>query len=462
MPVFDTSNTIDTSVYMKAKLPKNRVGDNYYLENLQHKRDQVWYMRYNVVDIEEELDKQCVYSKEQPNYTPIEVAIRNVKDDKGQDLSTDWANIAFRDLQHSNKIGDRYRFSLDFPDMSAMSEEDKYYNTSVWICINKNELQAGNDCVIRRCNGSLAFVGSPTLSYDNITEVHYEPVVLENELKYISFYYNMTTVVPQGEWYATMQLNYYTNAIKVNDRVIIGGVDTIDKNNNSVYKVKAIVKTNSQNTFARDGSTEVENIPLCIIALDKDTIDRSGGGDDFTTRVAEQAPIYLVDNSYPTYQYYITLQNIDMEGTDSSYDDSITTGVADFVKPPYNKRILLGETEFYEINLMFNDNVVIPAMNELKTLFSVTSRLAWINYDDEGKEYISDEIIDNEGEYYELEIIDRQGCRFSIRNKKTFNKGILLVDVECLKPDGNKFDTDEDNQGNTVKEQFEFELGGFY
>ena len=52
MPVFDTSNTLDTSMYLKANLAKNKVGNNYYIENLQEKRSQNWSMRYNVVDIE--------------------------------------------------------------------------------------------------------------------------------------------------------------------------------------------------------------------------------------------------------------------------------------------------------------------------------------------------------------------------------------------------------------------------
>ena len=35
MAVINTTNVIDSSMYLKAKLPKNMVGENYYIENLQ-------------------------------------------------------------------------------------------------------------------------------------------------------------------------------------------------------------------------------------------------------------------------------------------------------------------------------------------------------------------------------------------------------------------------------------------
>ena len=55
MAIFDTTNSLDTSMLMKSRLPKNMVGENYYIENLQEKRNQDWQYRYNVVDIEEEI-----------------------------------------------------------------------------------------------------------------------------------------------------------------------------------------------------------------------------------------------------------------------------------------------------------------------------------------------------------------------------------------------------------------------
>lgn len=55
MPLYDTSNVIDNSILLKAKLEKNMVGSNYYIENLQDKRNRDWEYRYNIVGIEEEL-----------------------------------------------------------------------------------------------------------------------------------------------------------------------------------------------------------------------------------------------------------------------------------------------------------------------------------------------------------------------------------------------------------------------
>lgn len=415
MPLFNTTDIVDSSIFLKAKLDKNKVGSNYYIENLQNKRDKDWEYRSNIVGIEEELNKQVDYTGELPLYTPIDVAIRGVKGEKGKDLGDDWADIAFRDLKHPLNLGGRYRFSLDFPDMSLMSEEDKYYDTSVWITINKQKVSPGNSCVIRRCNTSLAMVGSPTNSYADIQEIHYEPVILDNDLKYINYYFNQTLVQPQAEWYATMQMNYFTNNIKINDRFIFGGVDLNDRENNAVYKVKAVVKSASTKTFSKSGCSEIENIPFVILALDKDMVDPK---DDFETRVADQCPIYLTKERKPAYQYYI-----------------------DLVKP-YEERILLGDTEYYTCELYWNGN-------KKDTVFSITAELKGVEYEDG---------------YYILNLIGDN--RFSIKNLKTCNIGILVVTCSCINPA-----YEENANGNAegdidipvmISNSFEFQLGGFY
>jgi len=58
-----------------------------------------------------------------------------------------------------------------------------------------------------------------------------------------------------------------------------------------VYKVKAIVKSNSLNTFASGQENEIQNTPIIILAVDRDTVNVL---DDFKTRVPNNAPIYLV------------------------------------------------------------------------------------------------------------------------------------------------------------------------
>lgn len=409
MALFNTTDIVDSSIYLKARLDKNKVGSNYYIENLQDKRNKDWDYRYNVVGIEEELEKQIDYTDELPLYTPIDVAIRTVKGDKGTDFGEDWANIAFKDLRHPNKLGSRYRFSLDFPDMSVMTEEDKYYDTSVWIAVNKTDIKAGNSCVVRRCNTSLAMVGSPTNSYLDIEEIHYEPAILENDLKYINFYYNQSLVQPQAEWYATMQMNYFTNNIKINDRFILGGVDINDRENNAVYKVKAVIKSASNKTFSRPGTSDIDNIPFVIVALDKDMVDSK---DDLENRVADQCPVYQIKQRKPVYQYYIDLVE------------------------PYEGRILLGDTEYYSCELYWNGI-------KKDVEFNITAELAGVEYE--------------EG-YYILNLIG--GNRFSIKNLKTSNTGILVVTCTCVNP------AHEENPSNDVpailSKSFEFQLGGFY
>ena len=409
MAIVDTTNVIDNSIFLKAKLDKNMVGSNYYIENLQYKRDLDWKMRYNLVDIEEELEKQCDYTTDVPKYTPIEVSIRSVKGDQGEDLGSDWGKIAFRDLKHPNFIGERFRFAKNFKDISTMKEEEKIYATSIWICINKTDFKAGNSCVIRRCNANIAFSGSPTKSNDYITEIHYEPVILENDLKYINTYYNQTVPVPQAEWYATMQMNYFTNNIKINDRFIFGGTDVNDKENNAAYKVKAIVKSNSEITFAPQGSAEIENIPLVIIALDKDIIDEN---DNFYTRVADCSPIYLVKEENPTYKYDIQMEE------------------------PSEQRILLGNTEKYTVNLYWNGKV-----KEAK--FTFEANLTGVNKKEEK-------------EYYTIETLNNNS--FIIHNLKSCPFGKLIVTCSCENPE-----IENSPDGNSIISQsYELELGGFY
>ena len=59
MAVINTTNVIDSSMYLKAKLPKNMVGENYYIENLQDKRNKDWAYRYNACEM---LVKACCRS----------------------------------------------------------------------------------------------------------------------------------------------------------------------------------------------------------------------------------------------------------------------------------------------------------------------------------------------------------------------------------------------------------------
>lgn len=403
MPLYDTSNVIDNSILLKAKLEKNMVGSNYYIENLQDKRNRDWEYRYNIVGIEEELQKQLLYTSDNPVFTAIDTVITNVKSDRGQDLGTDWAHLAFRNLKHPCNIGSRYRFSLEFPNMEEMTEEEKHYDTSIWICVNKSPIRTGNSCTVRRCNTALTMLGSPTDSKDYITEVHQEPAILENDLKYMQTYYNLGVPVPQSEWYATMQLNYYTNHIGLNDRFVLGAIDSENRENNSVYKVKAVIKSTGNKTFVRDNQDELENSPLVILALDKDMV---APDDNFVDRIAESSPIYKVEEEKIAYEYFIK------------------------VEEPCEQRILLTQTETYEVNLCYNNGKVKDVEFEFSVMLNGIIQKNWGNY------FVFEQLSNN---------------AFSVQNIKACNRGCLVVTATCTTPN------DE-----IISEHFEIELGGFY
>lgn len=383
MAIINTSNVIDSSIFLKAKLNKNMVGDNYYIENLQEKRDKDWEFRYNVVSIEEELEKQVEYTQDVPNYTPIDVVIRNVKSIKGEEMGTDWANISFKDLKHPCGEGYRYRFSLDFPDMSRMDEEEKHFSTSIWLGVNKTPVKAGNTLMLRRCTTALTLVGSPNKSYDYITEVHQEPCILENEMKYMQVYYNEVLPVPQAEWYATMQLNYFSNQIKINDRFLFGTIDAETRGNNSVYKVKAVIKSNTEHTFVKDHDDEMVNTTLMIIALDKDEILAD---DDLENRIAVNAPIY------------------------KTYEEK-AIGAYTLIPSEYHSTIFLGESEKITYKLYYNEG-------EIKAdKYNYSIKI----------ENIKEE---NWQKYYDV-IFDEYNNSITIKNLKACNRGNLILTLNA-------------------------------
>lgn len=405
MAIIDTTNVTNSSMLLKSRLNKNMSKDNHYLSDLQAKRDQDWEFRYNVVGIEEEREKQTGYTDLMPIYTPTEVVVRSVKGETGTDLRTDWAQLSFRNLKDEPPLGRRYRFSLDFPDMSLMSEEEKYYDTSVWININSSPINPGCSCVVRRCNASIAVLGSPTRKLDDVTEVRYEPVVVDSELKYMQLYYNQTLVVPQSELYLTLQMNYISNCIKINDRVILGTVDTNQLENNSLYKVKAIIKCASTKTFTRQGESGIKDIPYVVVALDKDSITEE---DDLVKRIPRQAPVYLVPEK--------------INNDSNEYQ---------IVLAPSDTKIILGDSRECKTCLSLKGNRIDTSF-EYQIVLNGIKEENWKNY------YIFTKLSENS---------------FVIKNLKTCNRGTLDVIASCKDP----------NDGNvTLSETFRFKLGGFY
>ena len=114
MAIIDTTNVVESSIFLKSKLKKNMVADNYYIDSLQNKINREWIYRSNLVDIEEENNIQNHYTKEKPLYTPVESVIQSVITDKGEKLADDWKKLVFKNLKHSSPLGKRFRFSLNF------------------------------------------------------------------------------------------------------------------------------------------------------------------------------------------------------------------------------------------------------------------------------------------------------------------------------------------------------------
>ena len=89
--VVNTTNIVDTT-YLLSQTPKNLVPDNYWLRELQEKVDADWRFRPNRVDVEEET------APGEEQYTPLEVVIQSVRDDKGTKVSDDWRRVVFKDI----------------------------------------------------------------------------------------------------------------------------------------------------------------------------------------------------------------------------------------------------------------------------------------------------------------------------------------------------------------------------
>ena len=400
MAIIDTTNVINSAIAQKAKLTKNLSKENYYLKTLQDKINYEWDYRYNVVNIEEEPEKQITYTQECPVYTPVEVVIQNIITDKGEKLTDDWKRIVFKDLKHPRFLGKRYRFSYDFEAFANMTEEEKQMESSVWIAGNYDSTSPTNSIVIRRCNGNLAFAGSPTRAYTDITEIHYEPCVLETELKYINTYFNKVLNVPQAEIYAIMQYNYFTQNILVNDRYLVGDGDLEVRENNTAFKVKAVNKFFADSTFKVNFNQSLADIPLVIIALDRDTLSVN---DDFEHRLADRCTLYKVDSTYEQKK----------EGFKVRFEE------------PYERTILLGETSEYKVYAYDGETKVEDAN------LIITSSL---------------EGATDEGAFYGIRFTDDN--TFVVTNRKMYPRSKLKVECSWAEKE--------------IIEYIEIELGGWY
>ena len=251
--VVDTTNIVDTT-YLLSQTPKNLVPDNYWLRELQEKVDADWRFRPNRVDVEEETGPG------EEEYTPLEVVIQSVRDDKGTKVSDDWRRVVFRDIFRKCRIGQRFRFSYNFD----LEEPDEL--KSIWIAVNQDSASPTAQQVISRCNGT---IGSIWVDENGNKSYHYEPVVQTTDLKTVSMYFSQVAVDPRGSLTILAQHNKYTSQYYINQRFVIG-YDT-------VYKVKNIIKTGSLTTY------DPYDVGVMQIYLDLDSI---GKLDNFETRIA--------------------------------------------------------------------------------------------------------------------------------------------------------------------------------
>lgn len=214
-------------------------------------------------------------------------------------------------------------------------------------------------------------------------------------------------------------MNYFTNCIKVNNRLILGGTDMMDRENNSVFMVKAVVKSTSTKTFAKAGSNGIEDIPLVVLALDKADGDKQ---DDYENRIPVNAPMYFVPQEEPIGEYYITIGE-EKNGKEDIDREAIHT-------------LVMGETDTFYPRLILNDTTI-------ETKFNIEAKLNGIK-------------VENWKNYFTL--VENEDGSFSITDVKMCNRGNLEVVISC--------EVSDNVQGRSAPQKIEatykFKLGGFY
>lgn len=306
MALKDSTNLLHSSMEQKAKTGKNfDRKDNYWLQGVQDKLNAEWTYRSNRVDIEEEITRQLSYTKEPSKFSPLEVVIQEVITDKGEKLSKDWRRLVTKDCDYHNYVGKRFRFSYDFAKFTTLTDEEKKWNSSIWLATNTNGTSSTEGIVVRRCNTTVGFIGTRTGKIGGgvenaVVEYHYEPVILENDLKYINTYFNQTLNTAQAELYAIFQYNYFTQFINIEDRFLLGEGNPADGEKNNAYRVKSIEKFTSSNTYDFDNpDLLMADVPCVIVGLDKALLE---DGDNYEKgslgyRVAGRAPVYKVEDT---------------------------------------------------------------------------------------------------------------------------------------------------------------------
>lgn len=269
MAVYDSTNVKNTRILL-SQTPPNYVPENYYMKELQQKIDADWPYRPNRFDIE----KEFVMGSEE--YKPIQVVLQSVKNDKGENVSSDWMRVVYRNIHQPIHMGERFRFSQELNVDSPVEQR------CIWLTMNHDNVNQTASQVIRRCNGTI--IGLYT-DENGVKTYHEEPVVQGDKLTTTTFQYSEVAIDPKGQLVIVAQYNKYTSQWYINQRFVIG--------TDAVYKVANIIRSDSETTY------NPYDVGIIRVYLD---IDQRGERDDFVKRIAYNGdldqPIGDVENAH--------------------------------------------------------------------------------------------------------------------------------------------------------------------
>lgn len=272
--VYDISKGKNSS-YLLSQTPNNYSKEDYWVKELQLRSDSEWKYHPNRVLIEYEAEKAS------NEWTPMEVVVQGIKNDKGEAVSDDYRRLVFRDIRQVMPLGTKWRFS---PEYKMELPEDK---KDVWLVINKNTISFTSSVVISRCN---CLLGSYFSNSQGISEPHYEPAIAVKNLTATSLFYNDVAISPQGALTVVTQYNEYTKKYFINQRFILG--------NDKVYRIKEISDVVSNTTHDHNNVGTITLYFEYVQTLPQD---------DFVTRIAYNSDVIVEAEETPSGSYHISL-----------------------------------------------------------------------------------------------------------------------------------------------------------